>query len=137
MAYITVDQMIARFGRDELLELTDRDNEGILNKTIIEAAIADADAEIDGYIAIAVTLPLASVPANITRLAADIARYRLYDERATDQVTKRYDNALEFLEMVATGKATLGIEDDQNAASGSVEIEANSRVFTEDSLSSF
>ena len=73
MTYVTIDELIARFGQDELLELTDRAGEGVLDDQIVEAAILDAEAEIDGYISTAATLPMlsrarrASGPCNHTR----------------------------------------------------------------------
>ncbi|GGI81688.1 hypothetical protein GCM10007978_19420 [Shewanella hanedai] len=108
--YATSGQMIARFGEDELISLTDRDGSvGGIASNVLDVAIKDATALINGYLAGRYTLPLATPPAMLERLCCDIARYGLYDNGASEQVSKRFDDAVRFLEMVAAGKITLGI----------------------------
>ena len=76
----------------------------------LDRALADADDEINTYLATRYGLPLASVPAVLKRVAADIARYYLYDETANDAVTRRYNDAVKFLRAVANGTASLGLD---------------------------
>lgn len=108
MTYCTQQNLIDRYGNEELLLIIDRDQDGTLDSTIIDLAIADASAEIDSYLGTVYTLPLSSTPAVLTIYACDIARYRLYDDRTTDEVQTRYNQAIYWLKMVAQGKATLG-----------------------------
>lgn len=136
MSYITIEAMIERFGTSELVELTDRDDEGVINERIVNQAIADADAEIDGYIGAVATLPLTTVPATLVRVAADIARYRLYDEQPTEAVRKRYEDARAYLRDVAGGKAVIASAAAQTSESVA-DYAGNTRVFTEDTLEGF
>jgi phage gp36-like protein len=39
MAYCTTDNLIDRYGADELLRLTDRDNNGFIDEQAVSAAI--------------------------------------------------------------------------------------------------
>ncbi len=108
--YATSAQLTARFGEDELVSLTDRDGTaGTIVAAVLDVALTDASALINGYLAGRYTLPLATPPAMLERLCCDIARYGLYDNGASEQVSKRFDDSVRFLEMVAAGKITLGI----------------------------
>jgi len=108
MTYATKQQMIDRFGQDELIQLTDRSGAGVIDDVVLDQALADADAEIDGYLAGRYQLPLGSVPPILVVYACDIARYRLYDDAATEQVSRRYQDAVRFLRLAADGKVQLG-----------------------------
>jgi phage gp36-like protein len=56
----------------------------------IEAALAEASGQMDLYIGTRNTLPLSGLTegqtADLARIACDIARYRLYADRATEEV---------------------------------------------------
>ena len=106
MAYCTKQNLIDRFGEIELIQLTDRDNQGIIDETVIAQAIADAGAEIDGYLN-RYALPLANVPSNLVRMACDVARYYLYDDAMIESVQIRYDSVIKYLSAVAKGLITL------------------------------
>lgn len=136
MTYATQADLVERFGETEIAQLTDRDNGAVIDATVVARALADADAEIDGYLAARYALPLATAPALLTRLAADIARYRLYDERTTEAVRQRYQDATRMLDRIAAGTVDLGAaapEADTGAAVA-VASRAPSRVFTTDVL---
>jgi phage gp36-like protein len=108
--YAQVADLVGRFGQQEIIELTDRASppSGGLDAAVAERALADADAEIDVYLAGTYELPLPSVPPVLTRIACDIARYRLWDDRAPEEVRARYEDARRVLEAIAAGKVTLG-----------------------------
>jgi len=139
MSYATQQNMIDRYGQQELIELTDRDNLGVLDATVLANALADADAEINAYLTGRYTLPLASVPPTLTKFAADIARYNLYDTRASEQVKARYDDAIRFLKLLANGTVSLGLDglSVPVADAGGVQIAASDRVFNADNLSDY
>jgi phage gp36-like protein len=107
MAYCTQQNLVDRFGEPELIQLTDRTNAGVVDTTVLGQAIADADAEIDSYLRARYPLPLLSVPAGLTRVACDIARYEMYDVAAPELVEKRFEQAIQFLKDIATGRAVL------------------------------
>lgn len=134
MSYASKANMIARFGEDEVIALTDRTNIGVVNDAVLESALAEADAEIDPYLAPRHKLPLASVPKILTGYACDIARYRLCGAGVTetDSVRNRYKDAVRFLESVAAGRIGLGLDAANNVAppANTVQFSApGSRVF--------
>jgi phage gp36-like protein len=131
MTYATQQNMIDRFGSQELIELTDRSNTGAIDATVLGQALADANTEIDSYLFSVCTLPLATVPPRLIKIAADIARYELYGARCTDQVRARYTDAIAFLKAVVTGTASLGLDTTNQpvAEVGGVGMNAKQPVF--------
>lgn len=110
MPYATRQDMIDRFSEVELVQLTDRGNvraDRIVD-AVLNRALDDASAEIDGYLAGRYTLPLSPVPANLALICCDIARYRLQHNEAAEAVRERYAAAIKFLTKVATGEIQLG-----------------------------
>ena len=83
MTYATQADMISRFDQKEIVELSDRANVGVLDVSVLAGKLADADSEINAYLQGRYTLPLATVPTVLVRIACDIARYHLYDNRST------------------------------------------------------
>ena len=138
MTYATQANLITRFGEQEITELTDRTNTGI-DAAVVSKALADADAEINGYVSAKHELPLNPVPAVLERLACEIARYYLYEDRVTEQVRRRYEDARKWLQGVANGTVSLGVDasGDAPASSGGPQSSAPERVFTRDSISDF
>lgn len=109
MTYATQQDLIDRFGEEEIINRTDRSGTGSIDATVVDLALADADDEINGYLGQQYELPLASVPSLLNRLAADIARYRLYDDAASDEVRNRYKDAVSLLTSIARGNVSLGM----------------------------
>lgn len=103
--YATEADLVARFG-EEIGGLKVM----VSNPTFVEDAIQDATEEINGHIGDRYSLPLPNVPSNLKRMACDIARYRLYFQQPTDEVRKRYEDAVAFLKRVADNKAHLQIQ---------------------------
>lgn len=102
MPYATRIDLEDRYGAEELEQ-----RESMLAAGAVDRALADADAEVDGYVAGAYAVPLDPVPANIVRIAAAIARYRLLGDAATEQARQDYDDAVRFLRDVQAGRAAL------------------------------
>ncbi|WP_180113384.1 gp436 family protein [Acinetobacter sp. YH12073] len=107
--YATKSDLVARFG-DELEQLLIM----LPNVTAVDDAIQDATEEINGHIGGRYSLPLPNVPSNLKRMACDIARYRLYFQQPTEEVRKRYEDAISFLKRVAENKAHLQIQSDES-----------------------
>ncbi|WP_421460633.1 gp436 family protein [Agrobacterium tumefaciens] len=143
MTYVTQQDLIDRFGEKELIELTDRVNKPVttINPVVVERAISDASALIDGYLKKVLKLPLSVVPPILTKNAADIARYYLHGKAADKEspVTRAYNEAVSFLRDVSRGLVELtdGGETPAPAGGGSVRASAPGRVFTRDSLKDF
>ncbi len=140
MPYATLQDLNTRFGAQEIINLADKDGDGIPDAGVVDAAIADADETIDSYIGNRVQLPLATTPPLINRLCCNIARYELYADAAPDIVTARYNAAIALLKSISSGAATLGLDAaDEPPAADSPQVAANApaRVFTTDSLKDF
>ena len=132
MPYATQADLEARFRQQELIELTDESGIGVIDAAAVAVALADADSEINGYLAGRYALPLAQTSPELVRLACDIARYKLYDTRATEQVKARYDDAIKKLRDVSRGVASLGIDQASQpvAVAGSASISSGGRDFS-------
>ena len=78
MPYTDLAKLTARFGDQLLLDLADRDGSGAVDAGVVDGAIADTDAVIDGYLAGRYKLPLATTPPLLADLAAAIAIYKLH-----------------------------------------------------------
>lgn len=101
--------MVDAYGESEMIRLTDRTGDvGAIVASVLNQALAAATATINGYLQSRYPLPLNAVPANLSQYCADIARYYLYDNTASAAVEKRYEDALAWLDKVATGKINIG-----------------------------
>jgi phage gp36-like protein len=128
--------MTSRFRETEMIQLTDRANLGIIDDVILDQAISDASAEIDGYLS-KYQLPISPVPSVLVRHCCDIARYCLYDDVSTVKVDARYNAVIKYLEQVAKGTISLGVDDSgaTPATNASAVIESGGRVFGRESKS--
>lgn len=141
MPYTTAQEMIQRYGEDELAELTDRDGSaGGIDQDVLDRAIADASAMIDGYLrAAGYAVPLDPAPELIRRLCADISRYLLYDDAAAsdDQPwVVRYREAVRMLDAIRTGLISLGVAGGGDGA-GAPETVSPTRVFIREDLQDY
>lgn len=141
MTYATTSDIRAVFDERELIMLTDDSGAAdAINDVKIELALDDATAEINGYLAS--RLPFATVP-NILRVhCRDLARYRLYANKArvSDDIQQLRDASIKYLELVAAGKISLGDEDEGETVSsspGPAIIEGDAPVMTRDTLKGF
>lgn len=139
MTYATQTDLVDRFGVAEIAQLTDPVNGSTINATTVARALADADAEVDARLAPRYALPLASTPAVLVRVAADMARYFLWDVRANEQVRNRYKDAITLLDKFATGAVKLDSALALAAAPGASEltVRAPTRQFGTTMLDAF
>lgn len=102
MLYAARIDLESRFSTDEVT---------VLEQTVgtggVERALQDAAEEADSYVAVRYTVPLPSVPAPLKVAVCDIARFRLYKDRPTEEVKYRYEQAVKWLKSVARGEAIL------------------------------
>lgn len=116
MVYAQPSDMIARYPNRDLVQLTNEDStQTTVNQTVLQQALADASAEIDGYLEGRFTLPLTDPPAVLARLTCDVAMYRLQALRPLHDLAearKRYEDAVAVLVRVADGTLTLGLAPD-------------------------
>lgn len=110
--YATKQDMIDRFGEEQMVEVTDRASppSGEIDDSVLDAALNDASATIDSYIARRYKLPLASVPAVLKGRCMTIAWYNLQRGHHTEELRADYTDAIEFLRQLSTGAALLDVE---------------------------
>ncbi|MGL9774404.1 MAG: gp436 family protein [Sodalis sp. (in: enterobacteria)] len=107
--YARLEDMVLRFGEQEVRILTDRDNTGEINASVLAGGLQATADEINGYIGGRYTLPLPVASSDLCGIACDIARYRLTgtERVGTDEIRGRYRNPICYLENVANGRVTL------------------------------
>ena len=139
MPYNDLAKLTARFGEDLLLQLADRDGSGAVDAGVVDGAIADTDAVIDGYLAGRYKLPLASTPPMLADLAAAITIYKLHTYSPDDKIAEDYKDAMRALREIASGTIRLpaeGVEPEGTGASG-VRVTDRERPMTEDNMKGF
>lgn len=126
MAYTTLSQVqTAVGGAARLLELSDLANEGELDEDVVDAAIAEAEAEIDSYVGHRYAVPLSPVPGVIASRAAAwaarILRRNRYNGQPLQDDLEREETDRKWLLGVADGTISLGIEPGPGAASSVID----------------
>ncbi|HCJ0148085.1 TPA: DUF1320 family protein [Salmonella enterica subsp. enterica serovar Infantis] len=108
--YATVGDMKARYSINDLIKLTNKDNEYApeINEDVLNTALSTASSMIDGYLAVRYSLPLSVENLQLTQCCCVISRYSLESGKATDQAESQYKAAVKFLQDVSTGKVQLG-----------------------------
>jgi phage gp36-like protein len=122
MMYATAQDMYKRYSKNYINQLADNkidaDDETCeplqTRDEIINNALFDASAAIDGYISGRITLPVDKIPAVLIRAACVLAYYNLADGVATEKAEKDKDDTIRFLEKVATGQISLGLSIDNS-----------------------
>lgn len=123
MAYCTLQDLVDRFGSDEMIDVADRDGDGAPDEAVVTAACEDASGEIDVRLARRYRVPFTTSTRLLRALGCDIARYRLLDDRPHEQAEARYQAAIDLLDAIASGEVMLGAEEqmaqsDPSARSG-------------------
>lgn len=104
---------------------------------IIQMAIVDADAEIDGYLNKRYQTPIFPIPKIIVKLSKDIAVYNLVsrmgiEDGSREQTYKdRYDGAIKFLLEVSKGTIEIGVSTTEvKSGAKGYHIKSNERLFS-------
>lgn len=139
--YATAADFKALFPEEECVQLTNLDNPGAIAAidTRITNALADAQTEIDSYVGVVADLPLLTTPLVLKNAAVRIARYRLDSYSPRDSVRRDYEDVVKWLEKVAEGKVSLGVdaggtEQPPEQLGGGVAYTTAGRVFTASTL---
>ena len=142
MTYATLAQLIDRVGEPMLIDLTDRGEvaTGAIVAAVVERALVDADALIDGYLAARYQLPLSVTPALITDVAQAVALWKLHVTTPEDKIKLDYEAALKTLREIGQGLIRLpdaqGLEPASSGASGVI-VTDRERPFTADNMKGF
>jgi phage gp36-like protein len=141
MPYTSLADLTDRYGEPMLVELTDRADPpaNAIDAGVVDRALADTDALIDGYLKGRYRLPLASTPPVLRDLAQPIAVYKLHRHTASDKVRDDYRDAVRTLEKIARGEVRLDVAGVEPEASGSSGVRTNDRErpLTPDKLKGF
>jgi phage gp36-like protein len=141
MPYCTQADILEQISLSELIQFTDDSGLGAVDASVVERAIADADAEIDSYAAVRYPVPFAPVPAMIRKTSVEMAVYNIFARRrgATPARKERYDNAIRFLRSVAKGEVSIGSDAPAESAADGIEAStlADDKIFTPDKMSGF
>ncbi len=145
MGYCEKADLLLVMSTDLLVALTDVEGDDIVNENVLARAIADADAEINFYLAGLFDIPISPVPDIIRSFSANITVYKLSITRSggakPDQLL-RYEQIIQKLQDISAGKIRLNSIDPEGAlesstSSGAVTYYAGTRVFTDDSLGGY
>ncbi|MGV8987648.1 MAG: gp436 family protein [Cypionkella sp.] len=141
MTYCTEADLIARYGNQMLVDLTDRAElaTGTIDSAVVSAATAGAAAMIDGYLAGRYALPLADVPQTVAEIAMAIAVWRLHVGVPGDKVTLDYKDARTSLEQIAKGVIRLsvaGVDAPGTGDTGAMIVDRD-RALTQESMTGF
>ena len=101
--YATRDDMVKRYSLTEVSQL----ERYLTGGESVDAAIADAGSIIDGWVGAKYAVPLEYPPDNIKIFVCDIARYLLWKSKASEEVRRRYDDAMSYLKGVSKGTNVL------------------------------
>lgn len=140
MTYATLDDLIARAGETEILQVADRDDDGVADADVVTAATSAADERINAWLSGRYALPLASVPPIVKSWAVSIARYILHRDGPPEHVVKDYDDTLKELRAAASGQLTLPGADGvavPSPSGGGISGSCNEPVFTKENLEGF
>lgn len=110
--FATLQAMRDKFGERELIELTDIEQPytDTINVTRLNAAMQQANSEIEGYIGGRYPLPLQTVPPFLQSIACDMTRYHASTGAMSenDPIKTRYDAALKTLKEISKGTIQIG-----------------------------
>lgn len=137
---IKEDMINAIIGNEFIEELEEKER---LLMPIVEQAVIDADAEIDGYLNKKYDVPFLKPPTVINKLSKDIAIYNLISRMGIDESERektyktRYDAAIAFLLNVAKGTIDIGINDSKANANSGFQINSSKRLFSRENMRGF
>lgn len=138
MSYATLQTLVDQYSLNEVVLAADRDQDGTADPDVVERALEHADGIINSRIAVKYKLPVNPVPTVLIAYAGDIALYRMSLETGTwtEEKRRRYDDALEWLDDVAKGKAVLDgqPEPEQKGGDSRIRVAAQLREFTRENL---
>lgn len=144
MAYCTLNDLKEKISEEELIQLTDDEQTGLIVTSRTDRAIADADAEIDGYCAGRFSVPFDPVPPLMRKFSVDIAIYNLMQRRegADEEREKDYKNAIRYLQDVAKGNASPGVQPppdppDDEDVTGGTQVSTRDKMFGPDTMEKY
>lgn len=106
--YCTEQDLILRYSELEIAQRTSRNGVEVIDDSVLDRAQADADAEIDGYLAKRYALPLAQpFPPDLVRIACSLTRYFLFTQGVPEDVRQAYEDSISRLKRMSSGDVVL------------------------------
>ena len=147
MPYCTITDLTAIETLAKLVQLSqdlDADQEGAakVDEIMIDAAIASADADINGYLRGHVTMPLPNpVPDLIRNISTALSVYylylRRYGSKMPDTITAREKRAHEQLVDIRDGRLIISEVQEATQPAGTVKVKAPERIFSQEKLNQY
>lgn len=141
MTYCTLDDIRDMMDEDEIIRYTDDYDQGIVNTSVTDKAIAGAGALIDSHLATRLSVPVSPVPDIIKDLAVDIAIYKICSRRsqAPEEIRTKYDDAVKYLEKAAAGKIAIpgAVSAPDSMSNDGVSMSTSTRIFSRDKMNGF
>lgn len=118
--YTTQQKLEDRYGAQELVRLTDRNEVATdtIDAAIVADAISEAVAIIDGYLARRYALPLAETPPLIAGIARIIAYWKLHIVTPDEKTQDEYEGAMTQLREIADGTIRLPLGEAEPTETG-------------------
>lgn len=137
--YIIQADLKDKLPDSQLLQLTDDTKSGTINATVVNDAIADSEAMVDGYVGVQYAVPMSPVPRLLKALTIDVTVFRLYlrRQRVPEDIKLGNDLALRKLEQIAKGILLLGPTAPEPVTNSAGEVFGPAREFSRDSLKGF
>lgn len=139
--YCTLTDILDMMDEAEIIRYTDDTDTGLVNTDVTDKAILGAGALIDSHLAVRYTVPVSPVPDIVVELAVDIAIYKICSRRgqSPEEIRKKYEDAIKYLEKVASGKIVLSgaAAAPSGAGSDAVTITTSPRIFSRDTMTEF
>ena len=85
-------------------------SDGTLDTDKVNQALADASAEVEGYLAGRYLLPLQNVPEIVVRICCDMAWFYLHGVLPPQSVKDKFERAKELLSAINKGNINLGLD---------------------------
>jgi phage gp36-like protein len=114
MAYITQEILYNFIDQKEVVLLTDDNNDGQIDESVLNKAFESADGEIDLYLKdVYQDIPQPTTSKILQSIAADLTIYHLHKRRMRtempESITEIYTRAIKRLEDIRAGKISLDI----------------------------
>jgi phage gp36-like protein len=136
--YNSLDDLLARYREEELIQLTDDAGAGTIDEVRIDQARASTAGIIEAHLAATYQLPLVRIPDVLIDVACDICRFKLYRDSPPELVEKNYGRAIDTLKAIAAGRVKIDAgAPEQAPRDGAILMGESDPLFTRDRMRGF
>ena len=129
MPYTSLAQLIDHYGERTLIGLSDRAEvpTGVVDTDVVDRALTDTDAVIDGYLKPRYQLPLSEEQPLIADLAQVIAYWKLHLYEPDPKAKKDYEDAMRMLRDISGGVVRLSAAGVEPSGAGGTGVRITDR----------